>query len=165
MWTIGISFFSQAEKNTWNGIRRAMTAPAVIAVYFGIARMLTQFNMPAFIDKAISSLGNRTTPLAMVLVGSILGDTNLKEVFEPKAFYLVFIRQIFLPLLCLIGLKFLSIDALIKNVSIIISGMPIASTTAILAQKYKADVVFASKCLFLSTISSTITVPLLSLLL
>ena len=45
------------------------------------------------------------------------------------------------------------------------TGMPIGSTTAILAQKYGADAQFASKCVFISTLTSLVTVPILTLFL
>ena len=49
--------------------------------------------------------------------------------------------------------------------SVVITGMPIGSTTAILAQKYGADAQFASKCVFISTLTSLVTVPILTLFL
>ena len=39
------------------------------------------------------------------------------------------------------------------------------ATTAILAQKYGADAQFASKCVFISTLTSLVTVPILTLFL
>lgn len=60
-------------------------------------------------------------------------------------------------------LKALHLDPLTIGVSVTLSGMPIGSTTAILAQKYGADAQFASKCVFISTLTSLITVPVLTL--
>ena len=103
--------------------------------------------------------------LAMALVGAILADVPVRGVWEPKALYLVAVRQIALPVLCLLCLKALQLDALTIGVSVTLSGMPIGSTTAILAQKYGADARFASKCVFISTLTSLLTVPVLTLFL
>ncbi len=43
--------------------------------------------------------------------------------------------------------------------------MPAATTTALLAAQYHSDVLFASKIVFVTTIASIITSPLLMLLL
>ena len=51
------------------------------------------------------------------------------------------------------------------GVAVALTGMPIGSTTAILAQKYGANAQFASKCVFLSTLTSLVTVPILTLFL
>lgn len=89
----------------------------------------------------------------------------LKTVFDPKCFYLVAVRQLLLPAVCLVALRLLGVDPLTAGVSVVLTGMPIGSTTAILAQKYGADAQFASKCVFISTLTSLVTVPILTLFL
>ena len=101
----------------------------------------------------------------MALVGAILADVPLKTVFDPRCFYLVAVRQFLLPGICLAALRLLGMDPLTIGVSVVITGMPIGSTTAILAQKYGADAQFASKCVFISTLTSLVTVPILTLFL
>ena len=98
--------------------------------------------------------------IAMALVGAILADVPLKTVFDPRCFYLVAVRQFLLPGICLAALRLLGMDALPNGVSVVITGMPIGSTTAILAQKYGADAQFASKCVFISTLTTLVTVPI-----
>jgi len=163
MWSAGISLFSQGGSR-WERAKKVLLNPSIIAVGLGLVRMVFQLPLPAFLDTAMDNLGGCTSPLAMALVGAILADVEVKSVFEPKAFYLVLVRQIVLPLLCLGGLKLLGADPLTTGVSVALSGMPIGSTTAILAQKYGADARFASKCVFISTLTSLATVPALTLL-
>ena len=72
-------------------------------------------------------------------------------------------RQLLLPAVCLVALRLLGVvDPLTAGVSVVLTGMPIGSTTAILAQKYGADAQFASKCVFISTLTSLVTVPILT---
>ena len=49
---------------------------------------------------------------------------------------------------------------LATGVAVVLAGMPMGGTTAILAEKYGADSAFASKCTALSTVLSLITTPL-----
>lgn len=162
MWSAGISLFTQKGTRA-ERIKKVMLNPAIIAVELGLVRMFLKFPLPAFLDSAIDHMGACTAPLAMALVGAILADVSLKGIWEKKALYLVLVRQIALPVLCLISLRILHVDSLMMGVSVVLSGMPIGSTTAILAQKYGADAQFASKCVFISTVSSLITVPILVL--
>jgi len=164
MWSAGISLFEK-EGDRWERAKKVLLNPAVIAVELGLLRMVLQLPLPSFLDTALDHIGDCTSPIAMALVGAVLADVPLRDVVEPKAFYLIFVRQAALPLLCLGGLKLLGTDPLTLGVSVALTGMPIGSTTAILAQKYGADAGFASKCVFLSTLSSLVTVPLLTLLL
>lgn len=164
MWSAGISLFEQ-EGDRWERAKKVLLNPSIIAVGVGLVRMVFQIPLPVFVDSALKHLGDCTSPLAMALVGAILADVKLKNILEPKAFYLVLVRQIALPALCLVGLKLLAADPLTTGVSVALIGMPIGSTTAILAQKYGADAEFASKCVFISTVTSLVTVPILTLFL
>lgn len=161
MWSAGISLFTTV--GTKDRVKKVLLNPAIIAVELGILRMIFQVPLPEFFDSAVDHLGACTSPLAMALVGAILADVKIQSVFEPKAFYLVAVRQLILPFLCLAILRFLGTDPLTIGVSVVLTGMPIGSTTAILAQKYGADAHFASKCVFISTLTSLITVPILTL--
>lgn len=163
MWSAGISLFTRADGR--EAVRKVLLNPAIIAVEIGILRMVLQLPLPHFVDSAVDNLGACTSPLAMALVGAILADVPLKSVFSPKCFYLVAVRQLLLPVLCLAALRLLKVDPLTTGVSVVLTGMPIGSTTAILAQKYGADAGFASKCVFVSTLTSLVTVPILTLFL
>lgn len=163
MWSAGISLFTKA--NARDAFKKVMLNPGIIAVEIGLVRMILQIPLPHFVDTAVDNLGGCTSPMAMALVGAILADVPLRTVFDPKCFYLVGVRQLLLPALCLIALKLLALDSLTIGVSVALTGMPIGSTTAILAQKYGADAKFASKCVFVSTLTSLITVPILTLFL
>ena len=163
MWSAGISLFTQADPK--NAFKKVMTNPGIIAVEIGLVRMFLQLPLPHFVDTAVDNLGACTSPLAMALVGAILADVPLKTVIDLRGFYLVAVRQLLLPGLCLAILTLLGVDPLTVGVSVALTGMPIGSTTAILAQKYGADAQFASKCVFISTLTSLVTVPILTLFL
>ena len=163
MWSAGISLFTRADAK--QAVKKVLLNPGIIAVEVGLVRMLFQIHLPHFVDTAVDNLGGCTSPMAMALVGAILVDVPLKTVFDLKSFYLVAVRQFLLPGICLAALRLLHVDPLTIGVSVVITGMPIGSTTAILAQKYVADAKFASKCVFISTLTSLVTVPILTLFL
>ena len=163
MWSAGISLFTRADAK--QAVKKVLLNPGIIAVEVGLVRMLFQIPLPHFVDTAVDNLGGCTSPMAMALVGAILVDVPLKTVFDLKSFYLVAVRQFLLPGICLAALRLLHVDPLTIGVSVVITGMPIGSTTAILAQNYVADAKFASKCVFISTLTSLVTVPILTLFL
>ena len=163
MWSAGISLFTRDDAK--QAVKKVLLNPGIIAVEVGLVRMLFQIPLPHFVDTAVDNLGGCTSPMAMALVGAILVDVPLKTVFDLKSFYLVAVRQFLLPGICLAALRLLHVDPLTIGVSVVITGMPIGSTTAILAQKYVADAKFASKCVFISTLTSLVTVPILTLFL
>ena len=164
MWSAGISLFTTGGTR-WERTKKVLTNPSIIAVGLGLVWMVFQLPLPGFLRSAVGNLGNCTSPLAMALVGAILADVPLRGIWGPKALYLAAVRQVVLPVILLVTLKGLALDPLTVGVSVTLSGMPIGSTTAILAQKYGADAEFGSKCVFISTVTSLITVPVLTLFL
>ena len=60
----------------------------------------------------------------------------------------------------LVGCRAAHVGELATGVAVVLAGMPMGGTTAILAEKYGADSAFASKCTALSTVLSLITTPL-----
>lgn len=163
MWSAGISLFTQTTLK--NRIKNILLNPGILAVFLGIFRMLTRFPLPAFVDTAIKSIGNCTASLSMILVGTILADIPLQSVFDKDALRLSFIRLLALPGLTLILLRLVHFDFIPTAVAVILTAMPVGTTTALLGKKYDADAQFASKCVFTSTALSLITVPILTLFL
>ena len=100
----------------------------------------------------------------MMIIGTMLVGISWKALFEPSIFYLTFIRLIFLPLIALVLMRIMRFDPLLTGVSLILTGMPAGSTSALLAAKYGADEDYASRCIITTTIISLITIPLLMLL-
>ena len=121
--------------------------------------------IPLPIDTAISKMGDATAPMSMIIIGAILADIDPRTVLDKLILGASGIRLIAIPLAVLAFMRLLGMGELSTQVSVIMTGMPVASTTALLAQQYGADYTFASKCVFVSTVLSLITIPLLSLLL
>ena len=67
-------------------------------------------------------------------------------------------------LLVWLVLKPFALDPTLVNVCILMTGMPAGSTAPILADKYGGDAVFASQIIFVSTLCSILTIPLLNVL-
>jgi predicted permease len=107
-------------------------------------------------------LGDVTTPLSMIVVGAILGEMNIKEVLSSfPAYYSSVIRLLVIPFVVMGVLKLAGVGGITLGVLVMLSAMPVAANSAIISSKYGADSVFASKCIFISTVLSTLSIPLL----
>jgi predicted permease len=163
MWSSGLSLFTKTDAKTT--VKTLVTHPCIIAVAVGFAVLFGPYRMPGFLSSAINSVGNCTTAVSMILIGSILSEIDIKTVFEKSIFYFSFIRLILIPLSVFFILKLMRLDPLLIGVSVLLAAMSAGSTTAILAAKYDADAEYASKNIFVSTVFSLITIPALTLLL
>ncbi|MCI9592780.1 MAG: AEC family transporter [Lachnospiraceae bacterium] len=161
MWTAGLSLFTVSDFKS--KCKNILLNPCIITVFLGLARRILNLPFPEFLDKAIANIGAVTSPLSMMVIGTMLVGVSWKALFEPSIFYLTAVRLILLPLVALGFMRLLNFDPLLTGVSLILTGMPAGSTSALLAAKYGADEDYASRCIITTTLISLITVPLLML--
>ncbi len=139
--------------------------PAMIAVVIGFTMLATGLRPPLFLRETIVSLGACTTPISMVLIGGILATVELKTIFSRSNFYYCGLRLLILPLITLVAVVLLRLPPMVAGVLVLIMGMPAAVSTAALATTYNNNAAFASKMIFLSTVLSLLTLPVLAVLL
>ncbi|MDF2614243.1 MAG: transporter [Clostridia bacterium] len=161
LWSAGISLFTEADMKT--RVKSVLLNPGIIAVELGLIKMLFGIPVHPAMALVIKNLGDCTGPLSMVIVGTILAEINIKTVCDKSVFNLTFVRLIFIPVVVMGVMKTLRMDPLATAVAVVLTAMPVGTTTALLAQKYGADYEFGSKCVFVSTVLSMITVPILTL--
>lgn len=162
MWSFGVTCFTGTQGK--GVLKKILTHPCIVAVFLGMILMITQIQLPTGIEQTIRYAGNANTALSMIVIGNILAEVKASEILDLKAWWFCFVRLAMIPLIVLICCHFAGIDELVKQVSVVLAGMPAAATTAILAAKYDGDAHFAAKIVFLSTLLSMLSVPLLCML-
>jgi predicted permease len=164
VWTYGVFIFT--GKTGRDAFRRALGNPGIIAVFLGMLLFLFSLKLPEPVAQALQIVGAMTTPLAMLIVGSMLTEVKPASLFSGVAVYWgSMVRLVVMPLLALLGLKLLGVKGVVLGVCILMVAMPAATLAAPLADQYGGDGVLASRVIFISTVLSMVTIPLLSLLL
>jgi len=158
--TAGIALFTQDKKS--KGAVRVLTHPCMIAVVLGFAYSFAPFELPVFLSDAIRWVGDITRVLPMIIVGTILCEVKPKEALDIHCFYYSFIRLFAIPAALFGILSLLRIEPMVISVSVLLASMPAATVTAMFAEKYDQDKAFASKTVFVSTVLSILTLPIMS---
>jgi predicted permease len=149
-------------KRDLKSLKRVITHPGIIATVIGMLIFVYSLNMPLPLEKAFASVGAMTTPLSMIIVGSMLAEIKLKEVFSGfVVYYVSAVRLIAAPLITLAIMKLLNADHLLTEIAVTIEAMPAAVIGTVLANKFGGDTKLASRCVFISTIISMVTIPLI----
>lgn len=154
MWSSGLSLFTKTDKKSTAKI--LITHPCIIAVFIGIAIMISPFALPMFVSKTISGIGGCNTAISMIVIGSILAEIQVRRLFDKVLLYYCAIRLIIIPITVFFVLNLFHVDSLITGVIVLLSAMPAGSTTVMLADKYKGDSKYATSCVFLSTLFSLV---------
>ncbi|MDO4268892.1 MAG: AEC family transporter [Eubacteriales bacterium] len=164
MWSAGVSYFTESPDRK-TVIKKVVTHPCIVAVAIGIVLMLTQFQLPVFLSKSISSLGGCTTAITMVFIGAVLAEAGFKDMISKTTAVFAFIRLIAIPLAVMLGCMLFHVESTAAGLSVVLAAMPAGSTTAILASKYHGDEAFATQCVVLTTVLSMALLPVWCLVL
>ncbi len=148
-------------------LKRIFLTPTMISTAVAFFFFLFQVSLPSPVESAIGALGSMVIPLSMMLIGVSLGHMAAKAVFGDIRFYAVAAAKLIaVPLLVGTVLRPIVQDPLFYGVLVVMSAMPTAAITPVLSTEYGGDTEFASGCVFLTTLLSMLTVPLvLSILL
>ena len=163
MWSVGISVFLKGHKE--NLLKKVLTHPCIIAVYFGAFLMGTGLVLPEFVRSTITGLSNCNTPLSMMLVGMMLAEMNPRGIVDRTMVFYAGVRLILIPAVVFVCTAFLPIDPLLRGITVFIAGMPTPITAALLSAKYKGDETYATGMIFLTTVLSLATLPVWCILL
>ncbi len=135
--------------------------PGIAASVAGFLLFLGSVGIPSpFID-AIDLLGGVTTPLAMIVIGAMIATFPAREMIGDWRIWAasaVLLLAIPAAYCCLFSAIFA--DPLVNGVMITMAAMPAAANTAIFAEQYGANARLASQIVFVSTIGSLVTIPL-----
>lgn len=159
-WSYGLTMFGGERGH--GVLRKLATHPCIVSIEIGFVVMglyTAGFELPEPVRLSISALSGCSTPVSMVIVGGILSDCHLRDAINREVLSFSFYRLILIPL-CVAAILFaLPIDPVSAQVAVLLTGMPAATLTVMLASKYRRDAPFASEVVMSTTLFSLVTIP------
>lgn len=164
LWTYGVYIIkgqSKVKMNFKNRIKSIIN-PALCAVVLGFILFIFRIELPTFIKSTLSMVGSVTTPLSMMLIGFILSEIKLKDIVNGWEVYLLaLVRLIIMPGIVFLILTLLNVEGYLIQIPVLIAAMPAAANTAIISSRYGGNYKLASKGIFITTLLSIITIPII----
>jgi hypothetical protein len=144
----------------------AFVNPASVTAVVGFGFFLGGVVIPAPLLSALRLLGDTTTPLSMALIGAMLSRIRLRAlVGNPRLYVTAAFRLVLFPAAVYGILWALGFRGLLLGLPVVIAAMPVAANAAILAEAYEGDTGTASSLVFLTTVASLATIPVLGIIL
>ena len=135
--------------------------PAFISGVIGCIFFVSGIKIPAVLSDACSFIGQATSPIAMLVIGLVLGSANIKEIFgEWRAIPYVAVRLFGIAALVLLLTASLNIDPALRGVLVIMAAMPAATNSTMLCTIYGGNRELSAKLIFISTALSIVSIPL-----
>lgn len=144
--------------------RLLINLPLMSAV-LSVILFFLDFKMPALVMNTLDTLGNVTTPVAMILLGATIASMPFRELFDSWRIYAyTAVKLVLLPAVIFFLMHSLTaISASVIAVFVILSGTPAATNSTMISIEYGGDQKLAAKGIFFTTLLSMVTIPLLTL--
>lgn len=141
---------------------KSLVTPLNIATVAAICMLALRWQLPETLQLVCYNVGNMTTPLALIVMGIMIGQGRLREVFCSRLAYLATaVRNLVWPLVVLAVLALLPLDHTMELAVMVFAVMPSANLTAVFAAQYDVEPALCSHSVALSTLLSLGTMPLL----
>lgn len=139
-----------------------LLSPGLIFSVLSVLVYVASVTFPADVVSVIDTLGSLTTPMAMLLIGSTLATMDIRSVINEKRVYaFIPFRQIIVPVIVWGILRLFVRDTLILGVMTVLLLMPVANNSVLFATMFEKDEQLAAKTVFISTVFSIVSVPLM----
>lgn len=164
LWTHAWIVISGQKKIIW---RKVLLHPCILAIAAGFVSFLVQFSFPSVVETALDSVGACMGPIALLGVGMMIAEADLKEILKSKRIYLVLgLRLLVYPvaamLVCFAVWKLfpVEIDPYVYLIVLLASCGPAATSLTQMAQIHDNQPSYASSINVLTTLGSILTIPL-----
>ncbi|MCR4962613.1 MAG: AEC family transporter [Firmicutes bacterium] len=140
--------------------------PGVVAAVLSMIIYLCNISFPAVVEETLSLTGQIMVPGSMMVLGASLAGLPLKGVFgDWRVYVFCLIRLIAIPYLTWLVFGLFVHDRLILGVIVLLAAMPVANNATLFSARYHKSLDLASKGVFISTMLSLFTIPLMVYLL
>ncbi|MCH5263313.1 MAG: AEC family transporter [Lachnospiraceae bacterium] len=173
IYTFGISVLQKAAarqgavdtnvlSGRWQKLINAGTLSAAATIIF----YLIDFPVPDIVPSTLTYMGQSTTLLSMLVLGASVAQMALKDIFShPRLYGFVLLRQILMPIGCVILFRLFIGDTLILSTLALMLAVPAGNLPLMLSKQLHAEGETIARGIILSTLLSLVTIPVVSLVL
>lgn len=141
---------------------KTFLTPMVVSAVVGLVCYLMGVQVGGVAAKTLDTLRRVTTPCAMLMIGCALSAMPFKTIWNNWRLYIVaMVKLVWIPLAGFWVLKPFVSDETTLGVIVAVLGMPIASNFTILSAQYDQDQTLAASAVFITTLLSVVSIPIL----
>lgn len=166
---LGIFFFSygmfiitKGSGSTYRFTMKSFINPGLITVIVSFVLYFLNVRFPDIVMLPLEFIHQLTSPLAMVVLGSMIGAYSFKRIFSKWQCYVISaIKLLVIPLATFFILKATIGTGLITSCITIMAGMPTAVIVSMMSLTYDSDYETASLGTGMMNIFCVVTIPIL----
>lgn len=137
-----------------------ISAMATIAIY------LADLPAPVILSSTLNYIGQTTTLFSMLVLGVSVAQMALRDIFRhPKLYGFVLLRQIFLPIGCVLLLRSFVHNQLLLHTTALMLAVPAGNLPLMLSKQLRIETDTISQGIILTTVMGLVTIPIVSMVL
>ena len=141
---------------------RSIVNPCMVGCLVALALFFAQVELPDLVVDTLDMIGGITSPVALMLVGVIMANVDLKSVVgELRLYPFILIRQLVVPAVLYFVLMAIVPSELLVGVFTIMFSMPVGSMASLFVEMNGGDSELVAKGTILSTAGSFACIPAL----
>ncbi|MCL1853161.1 MAG: AEC family transporter [Peptococcaceae bacterium] len=157
---------NSAQKRSLKEIFKPLLNMSIFSAIAGLILMLLHIQLPAPANDTLSLLGNMMAPLAMLIVGAQLAQNPIRSILRQTRYYWVaFLRLIAIPGALFLLLTGLRLPPQITVILVLTAALPSPALSVVFAEEYGKNAKLAAELVFVTTLLSIITLPIVLTLL
>jgi len=163
VWSHGVMQMS-GEKSL-KSLGKVLRSPAIIAIFLGMILFFARITLPEVLAETLEEIGSLNTPLAMVVAGATIIQTDLLKVFQkPRVFYICFLKLLLIPVLTILAFKLFPFEKTVEMTVLAAAAAPSAAICTMQCLNYHRNAAYASELFGVTTLFSIGTMPLMMIL-
>ena len=158
VWTHGIILIS--GERDMKKVIKVFYSPTIIAIALGLITFFLRLRLPSEPSRALSYIGELNTPLAMIVSGVTIADTNVVKLLKkPSVYYVAALRLLIIPVILTAILSNIPMDEKVRITVIVAAAAPPAAMCTLQCVRYGKNSLYASEIFAFGTILSIATLP------
>lgn len=163
VWTHGM--VTMSGKNDKKSILKALLSPSILATVVGFLFFICRIILPEVLTKPITYIGDMNTPLAMLVSGVTIAQTNVIGIFTKlRNYYIAFLKLLLMPVIILLVYRMFHLPNIVLLTTVLACACPTAATINLFSIRYERNYFYASELFTITTLLSLLTIPLVMII-
>lgn len=166
VWSVGLYIIKGIKGESPGTMLRTLVKgainPNISSILLGLFASVIGLtaHLPYFVQDFISSLGGISTPLSLVYIGALTGNSGLRYLLRDReTLEASLIKMILMPIMAFVFIYFIPVQPIVKTVFFVGMALPSAAIVPMIVGRYGVGVEISSKMVMLTTAFSMATLP------
>lgn len=163
IWSHGVILMNGKTKGFMDTMKNFMRS-STIAIVVGIILFVTRLRLPEVVASPLSMVGDMNTPVAMMISGMNLAESNLLSCLKrPRTYLISAVKLLVIPCITLAMLILFHVQSEIAVTILTAAACPSGAMGTMFALEYNKNSGYASELFTVTTILSLLTIPVIML--